>query len=272
MTKIISLLLVLVGLTLIGASLTSRASSPEQIAQQRQRFEEMESVPTFPPSRAAEPLDLALPEPTREPAPTAALTSDQWSGTSGRGNLDAGLIDVEPRILNDASHQVASKQSLEPPPSDMPAATHITIPAVGIDTDVVEVSAHVEIINDQRVRVWQVADWAAGHHATSSDPGEGGNIVLAGHDDYRGEVFRGLHDISIGDRVRLTSPAGEFTYIVEEVHVRRIADEPLSVLLAVGQFMAPMPEERLTLITCWPYGIDNHRIIVVAKPSPPNEP
>jgi sortase (surface protein transpeptidase) len=30
--------------------------------------------------------------------------------------------------------------------------------------------------------------------------------------------------------------------------------------------MAPMPEERLTLITCWPYGVDDHRLIVVAKP------
>jgi len=27
-----------------------------------------------------------------------------------------------------------------------------------------------------------------------------------------------------------------------------------------------MPEERVTLVTCWPYGIDDHRIIVVAKP------
>jgi sortase A len=149
---------------------------------------------------------------------------------------------------------------------DMPRATHIRIDAVGIATDIVEVSAEMVEVEDQHVLQWQVADWVAGHHDTSADPGEGGNIVIAGHDDVRGEVFRGLHDITLGAAVVLTSEVGTFTYLVTELHYRRERDVPLEERLTVGVFMAPMPEERLTLITCWPYGVDDHRLIVVAKP------
>jgi sortase A len=147
-----------------------------------------------------------------------------------------------------------------------PPPTHINIPAVGIDTDVVQVSAAPISVEERTVLKWQVADYAAGHHDTSASPGDGGNIVLAGHDDYHGEVFRGLHDIRIGDKVTLTTPAGQFVYVVQEVHLRLEKGQPLDERLAIGVWMQPMPEERLTLITCWPYGVDDHRMIVVAKP------
>jgi len=114
---------------------------------------------------------------------------------------------------------------------------------------------------------WNVADYAAGHHDNSADPGEGGNVVISGHDDYRGEVFRGLHDAKIGDDVFVDTPAGTFHYIIREIYLRKEKGEPLSTRLDIGVWMGPMPEERLTLITCWPYGVDDHRMIIVAKPA-----
>src|SRR5699024_1511905 len=142
---------------------------------------------------------------------------------------------------------------------DMPPATHISVPAVGIDADVVQVSSYPVETQGVTVLQWNVADWAAGHHDTSADPGERGNIVMAGPDDCRGEVFRVLHDAQIGDDVYVTSPAGTFHYVSREIHLRKELGVPLSERLNTGMFMAPMPEERLTLITCWPYGIDDHR-------------
>lgn len=153
-----------------------------------------------------------------------------------------------------------------PSQADMPPASHISVPAVGIDTDVIQVSSYPVEMQGVTVLQWNVADWAAGHHDTSADPGEGGNIVMAGHDDYRGEVFRGLHDVELGDDVYVTTPAGVFHYTVREIHLRKELGVPLSERLSTGVFMARMPEERLTLITCWPYGIDDHRMIIVAKP------
>jgi sortase A len=144
--------------------------------------------------------------------------------------------------------------------------THIAVPAVGIDTEVVEVAPVAIQVGQQTVFEWPVADWAAGHHSSSANPGEGGNVVIAGHDDVRGEVFRGLHDIEVGDQVIVTTGDTSFTYVVQEIHLRLFNNQPLEEQLSVGGFIGPMPEERLTLVTCWPYRVDTHRLIVVAKP------
>lgn len=148
----------------------------------------------------------------------------------------------------------------------MPPPTHIRIPSVGIDAPVVEVGYEVVEIEGQQVIQWQVADYAAGHHNTSASPGEGGNIVISGHNDWRGEVFRTLEFAKIGDEVILTTANGEYHYRIVEIHYRKEVGVPLEERIATGRFLDPMPEERVTLVTCWPYGVDDHRIIVVAKP------
>lgn len=152
---------------------------------------------------------------------------------------------------------------------EMPPATHIQVPSVGINTSVVEVGYTVVNNNGQPLIEWQVADYAAGHHNLSANPGEGGNIVISGHGDWRGEVFRTLEYVQIGDQVILTTANGDHVYEVVEIHFRKEVGVPLGERLASGQFIAPMPEERVTLVTCWPYGIDDHRIFVVAKPVSP---
>jgi len=148
----------------------------------------------------------------------------------------------------------------------MPPPTRIQIPSVGIDAPVVEVGYKIVDIEGVQAIEWEVAEYAAGHHNTSANPGEGGNIVISGHNDWKGEVFRTLEHVQLGDEVILTSDAGVFRYRVVEIHYRKEVGVPLEERLATGRFLDPMPEERVTLVTCWPYGIDDHRIIVVAKP------
>ncbi len=43
---------------------------------------------------------------------------------------------------------------------------------------------------------------------------------------------------------------------------------PLEVRLKNAQWMQPTPDERLTLISCWPYWTNTHRVIIVARPVP----
>lgn len=152
------------------------------------------------------------------------------------------------------------------PRLSMPPPTRIQIPAVGIDVPVVEVGYKIVEIQGLKVVEWEVAEYAAGHHRSSANPGEGGNIVITGHNDWKGEVFRTLEHVKLGDQVILTSDAGTFRYQVVEIHYRKEVGVPLEERIATGRFLDPMPEERVTLVTCWPYGIDDHRIIVVAKP------
>jgi len=33
-----------------------------------------------------------------------------------------------------------------------------------------------------------------------------------------------------------------------------------------ARWIAPTDDERLTLVTCWPYTNNTHRVVVVAKP------
>ncbi len=155
------------------------------------------------------------------------------------------------------------------PPPAMPKATRIQVPAAGIDTKIVEVGYDIVTIDGQQVIQWQVAEYAAGHNNTSANPGEGHNVVITGHDDWKGEVFRTLEKAKPGDEVILTTEDGkDHRYSVAEIHLRKEIGAPLEERLATGQFMAQMGEERVTLVTCWPYGVDDHRLIVVAKPAP----
>src|SRR5687768_12574582 len=113
---------------------------------------------------------------------------------------------------------------------------------------------------------WQVADYAVGHHFGSSNPGEPGNVVLSGHVDYKGQVFKELHRVNKGDEVIITTEKGQFLYVVSDVVLvleEGASDEQKARNAA---YMNPTPDQTITMITCWPYGIDTHRLIVIGKP------
>jgi len=137
----------------------------------------------------------------------------------------------------------------------MPAAQRIQIPSLGIDAPIEEVST--TLVNGELV--WEVIDDIVGHHHASANPGEPGNIVLTGHVESRsgGNVFNNLPDIEAGAEVILTSPAGEFRYIVASADIHH---ESETGVLAHGY------EEKLTLITCVNDGIFDRRVVVTAYP------
>jgi sortase A len=171
-------------------------------------------------------------------------------------------------VIGAAPHSLArpvaepAKQTGSPP-------SHLTIPSIGLDQPVIEVSAQVETVGGQQVLVWAVADYAVGHNDTSADPGQGGNVVLTGHDDWHGEVFRDLHTIQKGAKITVTTRDGRtHDYVVEQILYRQEVGVPLSERLKTGELIGPTEDERLTLVTCWPYGVDDHRLIVIARPAP----
>ena len=157
---------------------------------------------------------------------------------------------------------LASRQPDNSPP------VHLLIPSVGIDSSIVPVSwKMIPGKNGAGAKSeWQVADYAIGHHAGSANPGQEGNVVLSGHVDYRGEVFKNLKDVKKGDTVTIDTEKGQYVYIVTELIIVKeegVSDEQKK---ANAAYMNPTPDQTLTMITCWPYGIDDHRLIVIAKP------
>lgn len=144
------------------------------------------------------------------------------------------------------------------------AISRIIIPAIEVDSKVIEVS-RVELGGKLQ---WQVADYAVGHHSDSGLPGGGTNIVMSGHNNINGEVFRRLDDLRLGDKIRLEGSDGK--QHVYEVTQRKLVLQdgaPRSQRKRNARFMDPTATERLTLISCWPYKPwPPYRIIVIAEP------
>lgn len=145
----------------------------------------------------------------------------------------------------------------------------VSIPSIGVDSKVVEVGWDVEDQGGQQVAVWQVAEYAVGQHRGSSNPGEGGNVVLAGHVGGYGKVFKDLFYVKPGDQITLYSGGQQYIYVVQERLL--LTEEGVSAEqhAANAQYIAPTDHEVVTLVTCWPpKGADRftQRVVVRAVP------
>jgi sortase A len=99
----------------------------------------------------------------------------------------------------------------------------------------------------------------AGHVTGTARPGRAGNVALAAHRDMH---FRPLREVRPGDEVRLTTLEGTRVYTVRGTAV--VEPDDVSVLRAT-------PEDRLTLITCYPFsyvGRAPRRFLVFADAVP----
>ena len=151
--------------------------------------------------------------------------------------------------------------------------TRIVIPSIGVDSSIVEVGWSVIQGNDGTfTSVWDTADYAVGYHKTSGLPGIIGNCVLSGHNNIKGEVFRHLSDVKVEDMVFLYADDHEYQYQVEDAFIIEEKGASEEQRLQNAQWIAPTSDERLTLVSCWPYRNNTHRVIVVTKPYIPPTP
>ncbi|MGQ9626558.1 MAG: sortase [Anaerolineae bacterium] len=158
-----------------------------------------------------------------------------------------------------------------PTPGPKPPAARISIPAIGVDAKVVEVGWKVKTVNGMKVAIWETADNAVAHHRNSANPGEPGNVVMSGHHNIKGEVFRRLWELKAGDEIFLeATDEVRYRYVVQENLLFREEGLPLEERFAhARRYMAPTYDATLTLISCWPYESFTHRVVVIAKLAEP---
>ena len=155
------------------------------------------------------------------------------------------------------------------PPAPTPASLppdRLSIPRLNLIVAVEPVGMVVSEVAPGVVE-WGVPDHrAAGWLNTSAPFGLAGNTVLDGHHNIKGEVFRDLWTLQAGDEILLYAGQQERRYKVSEVLILPEKDQPIEVRLANARYIQPTGDERLTLITCWPYENNTHRTVVVAYP------
>jgi sortase A len=142
-------------------------------------------------------------------------------------------------------------------------ATRLSIPAIGLNTSVVE---SYPIQQRDGSYIWDTPNYAAGHYDSSGNPGEGRNIVLNGHNNMAGEVFRDLNKLIPGDEIILLTDGGEFHYQVQQKVIIPYAGHEAEADQQISALSAPQSSEMVTLISCWPYYTFTNRIVVVAVP------
>lgn len=153
-----------------------------------------------------------------------------------------------------------------PPPASQPP-TRIVAPAIGLDANVVPMGWKTRRdANGNSYSEWVVPAFAAGWHINSALPGTPGNVVLSGHNNIDGEVFRYVSDLKPGDQVTLYVGDQPYQYTVAEKLILPEKGQPYEVRLKNAQYIAQTSDDRLTLVTCWPYTSNTHRVIVIARP------
>jgi len=184
----------------------------------------------------------ALVQPTLTPTPlfvAIVLPSGHTPPTSPEG--------ARPNEAEIPEHLRPLVQSLANIPLPTPGpehATRIQIPALDIDAPIVQGDG------------WEQLKKGVGQHVGSANPGDKGNVVLSAHNDIFGELFRDLDRLKAGDQVILYTNQGAYTYIISDSKVV----EPTQV-----EVMESTSLPSVTLISCYPYLVDNQRIVVTAR-------
>jgi LPXTG-site transpeptidase (sortase) family protein len=153
-----------------------------------------------------------------------------------------------------------------PQPAAYSPPTRIRIPKINVDADVVEVGYEIKEENGELVTIWKVADFAAGFHRGSAYPGHPGNTIIAGHNNIRGRVFRHLLDLLPGDDIYLHVGEQVFHYAVTQQLLIKEKGVPDEIRRENAQWIQPTEDERLTLVSCWPFVKPDHRVVVTARP------
>ncbi len=180
------------------------------------------------------------------PAPTTAPLIDLVVLPTGH----KPPIDGQPPQPGEAGeipdHLLPILDAYVPPPLPTPSPQQprsVEIPEIGVNHSVVQ--------GDD----WEQLKKGIGHHIESALPGQAGNMVLSAHNDIYGEIFRHLDKLSPGDEVFVSNGRERYTYVINEIRV--VAPTDVWV-------MDNTDHASLTLISCYPYLVNNKRIVVFA--------
>jgi len=283
-------------------------STPEQLAETNSQSTVTKS-PQIPPSEAVDPQPTIEPEQTTPSPPEAVPLSVEQTGTTPDPEAELSAVTAEnsqgeesPDGPSEVYLPITSRsdpsQSGDEPVVNIPnddrmsdpppgafvgpsagAVTHLVIPSIKVDRAVVMVGLK---IGSGKQLTWNTdvlfstanRQDLVGQTITSANPGDGGNIILIGHNynngwSANGAVFVNLLSLKPGSEITVTTESGrEFRYIVQLVKKVPWKEQSDAELQKHHKYMWPTDHEQLTLVTCGGInlGLWSHRVYVIALP------
>ncbi|MCU0495724.1 MAG: class D sortase [Anaerolineae bacterium] len=160
-------------------------------------------------------------------------------------NFDEFISDVPSHLLSTVQRQAYFPIDItRPAPTDQ-TPLQLIIPQLNIDQSIVQGTDWEAL----KLGVGQVLNGAV-----PSDPT--GNVVFAAHNDIYGELFRDLDQLVVGDEFQVQTRTQTYTYRVFDT----LIVNPTDIYVMQEQDRA-----IVTLISCYPYGVNNKRYIVFAE-------
>jgi sortase A len=214
---------------------------------------------TPPPSIFDQTDDVLAPEQGSAPliVPTIPLRITQ---PKGQEYLTPGKAITRP-------NPTASLPTLTVPPEPIWIPDRIVIPAIQLDAPAVPATLRMIEYLGKTYPQWRVPNFfTAGWAPTSASLGITGNTVFFGHHNVHGEVFAHLVDLQVNDLIMVYSGEKTFAYIIALKMILPERNQPIETRLQNAAWILPSDDERITLLTCWPYTTNTHRLIIVAIP------
>lgn len=154
---------------------------------------------------------------------------------------------TRPNVEEIPEHLRPMVQSLEnlPIPTSAPdQAIRLQIPSLSVDAPIVQGDG------------WEQLKKGVGQNLASASPGDDGNVILSAHNDVYGELFRYLDKLVPGDQIIIYTQQRQYVYVVD----RTAVVEPTAV-----EVMASTGSPTVTLISCYPYLVNDERIVVFGR-------
>lgn len=184
----------------------------------------------------------ALEQPTLTPTPLIVAVVLPSGHTPP--NAEGGTRPNDAEIPEHLRPLVQSLANIPIPTPGPEQAIRVQIPAIKVDAPVVQGDG------------WEQLKKGIGQHIPSTNPGKQGNLVLSAHNDIFGEIFRDLDKLKPGDEVVVFTNERSYTYLVDDSEVV----EPTAV-----EVLNPTKQSTVTLISCYPYLVDDQRIVITAR-------
>lgn len=186
--------------------------------------------------------------PTIAPTPTLRLDDVVLPGGHTFNENNVPIINVAeipahllPRVQSQLTQPVVNR-----PEPTSETARELIIPALNIQQTIIQGSD------------WEALRLGVGQVLNGALPGDSvGNVVLAAHNDIYGSLFEHLDQLVAGDTFQIRTDTRTYTY--EITHWEIVEPTAVEVMDTVpGQATA-------TLISCYPYRVNSHRIVVFAQ-------